>query len=409
MRFRFPLLLLALFALNTFAHPLGQYTINHYTRVVTGVDRVQVRYVVDWAELAAFPEIQAADADHDGTLSDAESNAYVQRLVPQLLAGLSLTTSAQRIPLQAVASKLRLLPGTANLPTMRLECDFVGTIALGTNTRLRLEDNNHAARQGWREMVVTAASGVAVFDSTAYGNGLTDELKAYPEDLLLAPLSEHVAVWSATTGALPAGAKALLTRTGKPVVVQRDRFAELISAQTLTPGFVLLALLLAFVFGGAHALSPGHGKTVVGAYLVGARGTAKHAAFLGLTVTITHTSSVIALGLITLFASQYVVPEKLYPILSLVSGALVVGIGLRLLAQRLRVAFGGQPAHHHHHSHDAGHSHDAEHSHDSDHSHSHLPPDQITWRNLLALGISGGLLPCPSALVLMLSAIETPS
>ena len=225
-------------------------------------------------------------------------------------------------------------------------------------------------------------------------------MKAYPEDLLLAPLNERAATWSATTGELPQGAKALLTRTGKPVVVQRDRFAELISAQSLTPGFVLLALLLAFVFGGAHALSPGHGKTVVGAYLVGARGTAKHAAFLGLTVTITHTSSVIALGLVTLFASQYIVPEKLFPILSLVSGALVVGIGLRLLAQRLRTALGGQAEHQHEHSHEDSHTH----SHDGT-THSHLPPEQITWRNLLALGISGGLLPCPSALVLMLSAI----
>lgn len=399
MRIRFTLLWLALFALNAFAHPLGQYTINHYTRVVTNVDRVQVRYVVDWAELAAFPEIQAADADHNGTLSEAETQTYLQRIVPPLLAGLSLTANEARIELQPVASQLQLLPGAANLPTMRLECDFIGTMAVSSTTRFRLEDNNHAARQGWREIVVTAASGVTLFDSSAYGNGLTEELKAYPEDLLQAPLNESRAVWSATTGALPTGANALLTRTGKPVITQRDRFAELIAAESLTPGVILLALLLAFVFGGAHALSPGHGKTVVGAYLVGARGTAKHAAFLGLTVTITHTSSVIALGLITLFASQYVVPETLYPILSLISGALVVGIGLRLLAQRLRLAFGGQPQHHHHHHH---HSPD---SHDSHDSHTHLPPDQITWRNLLALGISGGLLPCPSALVLMLSAI----
>jgi ABC-type nickel/cobalt efflux system permease component RcnA len=401
MRVRFFLLWLALFTTNAVAHPLGQYTINHYTRIETRVDRVQVRYVVDWAELATFSEMQTADTDRNGMLSDAETKAYLERLVPQLLAGLSLQAEEQPIAWQVVGQKLSQLPGTANLPTLRLECDLLGTIALRAAMRFRLEDNNHAGRQGWHEMVVLPAPGVIVFDSTAYGNGLTDELKAYPEDLLQAPLNERTAAWSATTGTLPTEAKALLTRAGKPVVVQRDRFAELIAVPALTPGFVLLALLLAFVFGGVHALSPGHGKTVVGAYLIGARGTARHAACLGLTVTITHTSSVIALGLITLFASQYVVPEKLYPILSLVSGALVVGLGLRLLAQRLRAAFGGHATPHHHHEHDQ-HEH---HEHDSQQSHSHLPPDQITWRNLLALGLSGGLLPCPSALVLMLSAI----
>ncbi|MBS1813211.1 MAG: sulfite exporter TauE/SafE family protein [Acidobacteria bacterium] len=283
---------------------------------------------------------------------------------------------------------------------MRIECDFVGVVSVNAKTYFRFEDGNHAQRQGWREIVVRPASGVTIYNSTAFGNGLTDELKAYPEDLLLAPLNERAATWAATIGTLPAEATALMTRTGKPVVPQRDRFADLISAQSLTPGFVLLALLFAFVFGGAHALSPGHGKTVVGAYLIGARGTARHAAFLGLTVTITHTSSVIALGLVTLFASHYIVPETLFPLLSLASGALVVGIGLRLFAQRLRAALGGSGTHHHSDQSDHSHSH-----HGHDHPHTHLPPEQITWRNLLALGVSGGLLPCPSALVVMLSAI----
>ena len=381
------------------AHPLGQYTVNHYARIEVGRAQVKIRYVVDLAELAAFPEIQTADTDGNGSLSDAESKAYLGRIVPQMVAALQLTTDGQPLALRATNEHLSLPPGAANLPTMRIECDLEGTVATQAITHFAFADSNHAGRQGWREIVIVPAAGITVFDSTAFGNGLTNELQAYPEDLLLAPLNEREATWSATTGALPTGAKALLTRTGKPVVAQRDRFAELISVPALTPGFVLLALLLAFVFGGAHALSPGHGKTVVGAYLVGARGTAKHAAFLGLTVTITHTSSVIALGLVTLFASQYIVPERLYPILSLVSGALVLGIGLRLLAQRLRTALGGASEYHHHHDSEVH-----EHTHDGQ-THSHLPPEQITWRNLLALGISGGLLPCPSALVLMLSAI----
>src|SRR5215813_4354853 len=219
----------------------------------------------------------------------------------------------------------------------------------------------------------------------------------------MAPLNERVAEWSTTAGPAPANAKPLTLRDGKPVVAARDRFAELIAAPNLTPGVILIGLLIAFVLGGMHAMSPGHGKTVVGAYLVGSRGTAKHAAFLGATVTITHTIGVFALGFVTLFASRYVIPEKIYPILSFVSGALVVAIGLSLFTKRLRVSL-GVAAHDHDHLHDhEGHDHGAG-------AHTHLPPgadgSEVTWRNLLALGVSGGIMPCPSALVVMLAAIS---
>lgn len=192
----------------------------------------------------------------------------------------------------------------------------------------------------------------------------------------------------------------------------------------LTPFIALIGLLLAAGLGGLHALSPGHGKAIVGAYLVGSRGTARDAAFLGLTVTITHTAGVFALGLITLFASQYVLPEKLFPVLSLTSGAIVLILGLGLFVRRLQTALGGfAPEHTHDHSDldsatyhthaevfDHDHAHGAVlHSHGGS-VHSHLPPgsdgEAVTWRSLLALGISGGLLPCPSALVVLLSAIS---
>jgi ABC-type nickel/cobalt efflux system permease component RcnA len=269
-----------------------------------------------------------------------------------------------------------------------------------------------AGRAGWREIVVAPAAGAHVFDSTAYGGGVTDELRAYPEDLLMAPLDERVAEWSVTAGPLPSNAKLLTLRDGKPVVAARDRFAELIAAPNLTPGVILIGLLIAFVWGGAHAMSPGHGKTIVGAYLVGSRGTAKHAAFLGATVTITHTLGVYALGLGAFFASRYVIPEKLLPILSFVSGALVVAIGLSLFTKRLRVSL-GVAAHDHDHIHNhEGHDHDHSHSHGHGAGgHTHLPPgadgSQVTWRSLLALGVSGGIMPCPSALVVMLAAIST--
>jgi ABC-type nickel/cobalt efflux system permease component RcnA len=191
--------------------------------------------------------------------------------------------------------------------------------------------------------------------------------------------------------------------------------AELIAAPEMTPWMGLVGLFIAAALGALHAMSPGHGKTVVGAYLVGSRGTAKHAAFLGLTVTVTHTAGVFALGLVTLFASQYVVPERLFPVLGFVSGAIVVGIGLSLFASRLRAAVGGAR-----YTHGDGHTHPGDDGEGHTHAdglrhthggreHTHLPPcadgGRVTWRNLLALGVSGGLLPCPSALVVLLSAI----
>jgi len=178
-------------------------------------------------------------------------------------------------------------------------------------------------------------------------------------------------------------------------------FSSLIGRHHLSALVILASLAAAFFWGMAHALSPGHGKTIVGAYLVGSRGTARHAAFLGVTVTVTHTLAVFALGLITLFASHYVPPERLFPIMSLVSGGIVLVLGLGLLGQRLRAVFGTSGHEHGPHA-DVAHRHGGR-------PHSHLPPrcgdGGVNWRRLLALGISGGLLPCPSALVVLLGAI----
>jgi ABC-type nickel/cobalt efflux system permease component RcnA len=148
----------------------------------------------------------------------------------------------------------------------------------------------------------------------------------------------------------------------------------------------------------AHALTPGHGKAMVAAYLAGTRGTARHALALGATVTLTHTAGVFGLGLVTLSLSQLILPETLYPWLTLASGVLVLTIGVYAIRDRLRrrrAALARRAdghAHAHAHSHAAG-------------GHSHAPPDDLSWRSLIALGVSGGLLPCPSALVVLLSAI----
>jgi nickel/cobalt transporter (NicO) family protein len=227
-----------------------------------------------------------------------------------------------------------------------------------------------------------------------------------------------------------------------------DRVASLISADRPSPTVVAILILTTLLWGAGHALTPGHGKTIVAAYLVGTRGTVRHAAILGFTVTLTHTAGVFALGVVTLFLSRYILPELLYPWLGVASGVLVLAVGFSLLYRRLhrepwigseaprlhthldgddrRLQSGTrihtrhvyQHSHgeskytHTHHSNDHYYDHGNSAPSDSHrhHMHRHLPAgadsSKITLRGLLALGVSGGLLPCPAALVLLLSAIS---
>jgi len=418
------LLSLFAFAVSLNAHPLGNFTISNYSRIEIEKNQIHLRCVLDMAEIAAFQESQQIDADKNKVLSNEELGAYLEKLTPEYVANLKLLVDDQPVQIQTAAKNISLPTGAGNLPTLRVEWDFVAEIsssAADAVRRLRFENANYKERLGWNEIVINRVAGINVFDSSAFGSALTDELKTYPEDMLSAPLAERAAELSFTgTSNVPADAKALQNRNGSTSApVQKDRLAELISVREITPAIVLFGLALAFGLGAMHAMSPGHGKTVVGAYLVGSKGTVKHAAFLGLTVTITHTLGVFALGLITLFATQFILPERIMPFLSFVSGLLVLFIGLTLFKERLVSALGYKTNHHHHEhgdAHEHGHEHGDEHHH-HDHqgalvhthdgqTHSHLPPEAVTWRSLLALGISGGLLPCPSALVLMLAAIN---
>jgi len=193
---------------------------------------------------------------------------------------------------------------------------------------------------------------------------------------------------------------------------QSDALMRLLHQQELTPWMIAAGFAIAFVLGAAHALTPGHGKTIVAAYLVGSRGNLKHAAFLGAMVTFTHTVSVFLLGLATLFLFQYVVPQNVTQVLGAISGLSIIAIGGWMLYKRVRHSHTHSHVHHHHHEHDHVHAHDHhdhhhDHSHDhahGDHSHTHMP-DEISWSGLAALGASGGLVPCESALVLLLTAI----
>jgi ABC-type nickel/cobalt efflux system permease component RcnA len=212
----------------------------------------------------------------------------------------------------------------------------------------------------------------------------TDDLRHYPQDLLKSPLQDRTASFSVTAGDGSVSAPRGLDAKGGTENRSGDGFASVFAHAASGQGVLVLLLLAAFGWGALHALSPGHGKSMVAAYLVGTKGTAKHALALGVTVTATHTAGVFALGFVTLALSQYILPEQLYPWLTLVSGLMVLTVGAAVLRTRLK-----QHQHQHRHSHDQHHHH-----HD------------LSYRSLIAMGASAGLIPCPSALVVLLGAIS---
>ena len=182
----------------------------------------------------------------------------------------------------------------------------------------------------------------------------------------------------------------------------------------------LLLALSSFGLGALHALEPGHGKTVIGAYLVGSKGTSWDAVVLGVVVTLTHTGIVIILGILSTVAAVYFVPDAVQKVLEVVSGLLIVGVGGWMIGLRIRQAT--RHRHGHKHPHDEEHSHEravhdqdgnhehGEHGHDHGHGHLHAsvpkPGQRPSFWQLIALGVSGGIVPCPAALAVLLAAIS---
>lgn len=418
------------------AHPLGNFTINHFAGLHVAQQEVTVDYVLDMAEIPAFQEIASFDANGNGQPDATEAAAYHSAKCESLRSDLDLRVNNKPATLALSSSNIAFPAGAGGLLTLRLNCNFT-TSHTSEATNISFTDNSYPDRIGWREIVVTSDN-VALQGDFA-STSISDRLTKYPEDLMSNPPDQRQVSFS-LDATLPAQGQPVAAQGSSPSSVasgftfgngREDAFTRLITMEDLSLPAILLALLISFVWGAMHALTPGHGKAVVGSYLIGERGNARHALLLGLTTTITHTAGVFAMGLVTLLAAQFITPEQLFPWLSFLSGALVAGIGIKLMVTRLREARAARPAprfavapvqkrsfvrqevahaHHadsHQHGHDHSHDHD-HHGHDHSHgghTHSHLPPENITWKSIVALGISGGILPCPSALIVMLSAI----
>ena len=455
------------------AHPLGNFSISQYTALQIDEDAVALRYFIDMAEIPTFQELQTREIPADPT--DARVAPYLRETAGALAKGLVLEVDGRRLPLDVKSADVIFPPGAADLPTMKLAMLMTAPLekSRGAVQDLRYRDENFAARAGWKEVIAIGRAGSAIVESSVPDRDRSRELSDYPTDLLDAPPQVRAArvrfsrvppplaeapMAPAAPGPSPAGAapsappatpraetapeRAQIPAALAPSVVARTNaqsvsrggFADLIATRELTLSVVAVALAVAAALGAFHALEPGHGKTVVAAYLVGSRGTPRHALILGLIVTASHTAGVYLLGGITFYASQHVVPERLYPWVALGSGLTIAALGLSLFVRRLN-GRADTHGHHDHGAHDHGghdrgphhqegglaHAHGATahdhaaHSHAHDDGHHavagppmrhHDEPGRVTLRQLWALGITGGIVPCPAALVVLLSALS---
>ena len=445
-------------ATKTEAHPMGNFSISHYTAITVHADHVELRYLIDMAEIPTFQELQDNQLVADATHPSLEG--YLVRKAEDLAAGLSLDVNGRRLALRSASRTVLFTPGAGNLPTMKLGLvyrgELTGHAAPGLN-RLTYRDDNFPDRAGWKEIVAGTVAGLTLAASSVPDRDRSRQLSDYPTDLLNSPpqtveasltfvLAGPVATARATESA-PASLTARrapdIVRSSTPVsarasknslptaeqgptglaattplslepnrgATRRDRLSDLITTTPTRPGLLLFAALVAATLGAFHALEPGHGKTVVAAYLVGSRGTARHAMLLGLIVTASHTAGVFLLGSVTLYASRYVVPDRLYPWLGALSGLIIAALGFYLFLARYAA-----PSHTHEHGHVHGHPHSHDvahpHTHHDHHHHGHrhhhdhsAASGAVPFRQLLALGVTGGIVPCPAALVVLLSAI----
>ncbi len=379
------------------AHPLGNFTVNHLSRVAISQDAVDVRYVLDLAEIPTFQERRLSEADS------------VARKTAAAVAGIVVTVDGRRAPLSPRGPARLVRPrGQGGLQTTRFE--VLLRAPLRTPGTVSFEDRTYAGRIGWKAVLVAPGRRTAVTTTDATTGDPTNGLRRYPAALLSQPLDQRTATFTVSAGdgtvtapEGPGGGPETTSSRGG------DGFAGVFSDAADGQGVLLLLLVTAFAWGAFHALSPGHGKVMVAAYLVGTRGTPRDAVALGAIVTVTHTIGVFVLGLITLLLSQYVLPEDLFPYLNLTAGLLVLGVGLGALRARMPSRRNAGHSHaEHSHGHDHGHTHGHDHAHVHSHggrAHSHAPPSELTTRGLLGMGTAAGLIPCPSALVVLLGAI----
>lgn len=377
------------------AHPLGNFTVNRYAGIQVTPGQVRIDYVVDMAEIPTVQVRPEVDADDDGAVSDAERSGWAASAAAEIVSNLVLTIDREPVALEVVSAMMRLRPGQGGLDVLRLEAAFAGPAP--ETGELAFADANFEDRVGWREITATGADGVAITGSDVPARSVTDGLLGYPEDLLSSPLAvrEASVAFEPGTGGLVAGEGSDETASAGRPEPAAGAFAGLVGR---TGPFMAVALVLAFAFGAMHALGPGHGKTLMAAYLVSAGGKVRHAMGVGASMAVMHTASVLALGFVVLTATQVFAPERVYPWLGLVSGLIALGLGASLLVMRLGAWSDRSHAHPHH-------DHVHPHADAPPHGDAHPPTPVLSRRGLVALAVAGGILPSPTALVVLFGAV----
>ncbi len=406
-----------LFSVRAFAHPMGNFSISHYAGFHISATSIELEYLIDMAEIPAFQEMQQNAMPADST--DPRVRTYLASTAVGFAKNLSLTVDGIPLALKPVSQQVIFPQGAGNLPTMKMGFQYSANMPESCRKsacELIYNDANFAGRAGWKEIVVSSTSEVRK-EGSEFASDRSSRLTDYPTDLVSSPPQNTSAriVFAVTA---PALTRSLLTAAPVPVPVQpaeppvitqqqpaalkpnrqsppRNAFTELMTRREISFGFALLAAFVAAGLGALHAMEPGHGKTIVAAYLVGSKGTARHALWLGIIVTVSHTAGVYLLGAVTLYAQKYIMPDRLYPFLSVISGILIAGMGIYILLKRL---LGDDFSH----SHGPG-------------GHTHGPfwrsepskpsSEKLGKKQLLVLGITGGIVPCPAALVVLLSAV----
>ncbi|WP_155369807.1 nickel/cobalt transporter [Catellatospora vulcania] len=440
---------LALLPAPASAHPLGNLSVNQLVALTLRPAAVDATTVLDVAELPTLQQRGTVDTSGDGVADPPELRAHAAAACDAFARDLAVRVDDRALRWAVRSAAMTLEPGSAGLPTSRITCTLSAPARLDRPAVLTIHNGHLADHIGWREITATGA-GVDLPGSPVPARSTTNELRDYPVDLLGSPLDVRDARLPArpgtgtaasgypATGAVSGSAPDLgaPARPDDPAPLRwaawtQQQVLDAVGADRLTPLVGLLAVLLALVLGAGHALLPGHGKTVMAVYLAGRAGRPRDALTVGATVTATHTGGVIALGLL-LTAVSGLTGQTVLGWLGLASGTIVITVGLAMLLTALRRRAAHSHAHdthdhdthdhdtHAHDTHDHGsHAHGSHvhglhgqvhrhglfgraHSHDG--SHAQGPPGRGRF-GLGAIGVAAGLVPSPSALVVLLGAI----
>ncbi len=380
------------------AHPghlMDAASIHPACQVSVGKDRIDLDYELSFGTVASLGQRQVMDRDGDGRLSREEQDAYLRDTPPAIAARVEVLLDDSPLPLSRGRERLALIDARVVPVPMRMGMRLSAALPPLAQGKHRFAVID---RSSWNNAAVADAP-LHLRDPGMRLLGRSPEPTTSPDDPLRTAAIRDPLLFTVLVGDGTAPPETPATSPTAPAVpaVASDRsgaLIQLVGRERIGPGILLAALVAAFALGAGHALEPGHGKTMVAAYLIGSRGTVIHAITLGLIVTLTHTAGVFVLGLVLLNAYQSFVPQSVVLWTGLASGLLVMLVGVWMILRSPAAAH-----RHHHHPHDHTHGHDHGHHHEG-------PPPPVGWGNLVSLGISGGLVPCPAALVVLLAALS---